>query len=97
MPGQNPNLYDDAPESVAAPAPDAAEPKEESGPTALVPKTLFAGKEAKPGDVFDFEVVAVHEGEVEIKYSTGSGGHQESAPDGVEDHPEGGMSSMLED
>ena len=48
---------------------------EETNETTLVPKSMFEGKELKPGDEFYFTVVAIHENEVEVKYK-----HDEKEP-----------------
>ena len=40
--------------------------------SALLPKSLFGGKEPKPGEEFVFKVVQVHGEEVEVEYATGS-------------------------
>jgi hypothetical protein len=49
---------------------EGMEDKDE-GETALVPKSMFMGKELKPDDEFIFKIVKDHGEEVEIKYSTG--------------------------
>lgn len=38
------------------------------GETALLPRTIFSGKELTPGSKCTFEVVKVYEDEVEVKY-----------------------------
>jgi hypothetical protein len=99
----NPNYYDDGDgggDSQAQPNP-GADPKDEGGEqTPLLPKSAFGGKEPKPGDRCEFEVVTVHEDEVAVKYVPG----EESEDKPPEDNPEpaeapgggGEMSSMLE-
>ena len=68
------NLYDDQPAAAAPPAeaekPEA--PAEESKPTtAVLQKSILAGKEFKPGDEVILKIVAMHDGEVEVAYATG--------------------------
>lgn len=56
-------------------APAAQE--EEQGPTALVPKSVLAGREVKPGDEVTLKVIRIHDDEIEV----GSpGGEETPAP-----------------
>lgn len=59
------------------------------GETTLVPKSMFEGKELKPGDEFYFTVVAVHGDEVEVSYK-----HDEKAEADTET-PEGAFNSKF--
>jgi hypothetical protein len=58
----------------AAPAPPPGDkppgpPKEKSsGKTAVVPIDIFPGGPPEPGDVCEFEAIAVHGQEVELRY-----------------------------
>lgn len=63
------SMYD-GDEAEAPPAPEESESKEqESGEeTALLPKSLFSGKDIEPGSKCEVEVVHVYEDEVEVKY-----------------------------
>ena len=54
---------DDAPEGQP-------EEKEMGSETALIPKTLLAGKEFNPGDELVLKIVAMHGDEVEVAYAT---------------------------
>lgn len=101
MPANTSN-YDDGPGEGAAPAPQE-QPQPDDGDaakTAILPKSLF-GKELKPGDKCDIEVVAVHEQDYEIRGC--EGGNEDAPPPDDEggepaapDAP-GSMSSMLSD
>ena len=72
-------MYDDSgdePEVVDSPAEESKE--DESGEeTAMLPKSLFAGKEPEPGSKCTVEVVHVYQDEVEVKY----------VPHGTKDKP----------
>lgn len=67
-------MYDDAPDAPAASSDSA--PKEETADksqTALLPKSIFQGKDLKPGSRCTFEVVAVLEEEVQVDYVSHKG------------------------
>lgn len=51
---------------------DEGEAKEEqgAGESALIPKSLLAGKEFKPGDELVLKIRALHGDEVEVEYAT---------------------------
>lgn len=60
----------------------AAEPKPDETPqeqTALLPKSILAGKTFNPGDEVVLKVVNVYEDEVEVAYATGD--ESETAPE----------------
>lgn len=95
------NYYDDggaggAPQGAEATAPD----EQAGGNTALLPKSLFGGKELKPGDTVTLKVSQVHEDEVAVEMS----GDSEPAEQ-PQEQPQpaeapapgggGGMASML--
>ncbi len=97
MASDNSSLYDDGPTQSPAPAPDTeAEPTGEEGQTTLLPKSVVGGKQLKPGDVCELEVVADHGDDYEVKYA-------EQAPEKPQEPaaepaaPAGGMDSMLQD
>lgn len=80
------DMYSDMPETVAPPEPEVPEETvpeeapvepEDTGEdrTALLPKASFMGKDLKPGTRCEFEIVRVHDDEVEVKYVP----HEESA------------------
>ena len=50
--------------------PPKPEEQETDSNTALIPKTLLAGKDFNPGDEVVFKIVAMHGEEVEIQYAT---------------------------
>lgn len=63
---------DDTAESAPA-APDTEgtageqKPNDELGETALVPKSILAGKELQPGDTVTFKVVHLYDDEIELR------------------------------
>jgi hypothetical protein len=71
------DLYSDA-GMVTAPSEEEAPPAEpaekaeqdEKGEekTALLPKSIFMGKDLKPGSRCEIEIVKAHEDEIEVKY-----------------------------
>ncbi len=59
-------------------ASDKDSPKEEEeGTTALLPKSILAGKEFKPGDEVVLKVVHLFDDEVEVSYATEKAGEKE--------------------
>lgn len=64
--------------------PESSEPQESEDTgeaTALLPKSILAGKEFKPGDEVVLEIVHLYEDEVEVKYAKEKPGEDEySAP-----------------
>lgn len=100
MPSQTENYYDDAPADAGAASPEKPEAKasDEGGQTSILPKSFFSG-EVKPGDKCDIEVVAVHEGDVEVKGCEKDDEHQEKPDDSEPPEPAAApseMSSMME-
>lgn len=96
------NYYDDSPEPAAAPEGGQPEAKEgdEGGQTFIAPRSAFMGKELKPGDRCDVEVVAVHENDIELKgCEQGDESAEKPQPEAA---PEmgggdgGGMASLME-
>lgn len=61
--------------------------------TTLVPKSMFEGKELKPGDEFYFTVVSIHENEVEVSYKHDEGGKGEG--EGKNETPEGAFDAKF--
>lgn len=64
------SMYEEAEVSETVPTPEQPESKEnETGEeTALLPKSLFSGKDIEPGSKCEVEIVHVYEDEVEVKY-----------------------------
>jgi len=99
MPADN-SYYDDAPAPSSQapegkPEPDADASKTE---TALLPKSIFGGRDLKPGDKCDIEIVSVHEDDYAVKHpetEEPEGGADESGPEPAE--APGPMRSMMED
>ena len=53
---------------------------EEKDTTALIPKSLLAGKEFKPGEEIMFKIVHMYDDEVEIEYSHSDKKEEKSEP-----------------
>lgn len=63
-------MYEDgaeAPETEESPAEESKE-RESGEETALLPKSLFSGKDIEPGSKCEVEIVHVYDDEVEVKY-----------------------------
>jgi hypothetical protein len=63
-------MYDgegDEPEVVDSPKEESKE-QEAGEDTALLPKSLFSGKDIEPGSKCEVEIVHIYEDEVEVKY-----------------------------
>lgn len=72
-PGSDDSFADaEMPESQAKP--QEQEEKSEDGPTALLPKSILAGKDFKPGEEVVLKIVAMHDDQVEVAYSYGDKG-----------------------
>ncbi len=85
------DLYDDAP--MADEKPMGGEDKEKGGETtALLPKSILAGKKFDVGDEVILKIVAMHDEEIEVEYS-----YEEPHKEGM-DHSDKGeeMASMKE-
>lgn len=65
------DLYSDAPENSGAAPPSKPPEKDYGSQTFMVPKAVFGGKDISVGSTWDFDVVGLHDDEVEMKYSTG--------------------------
>ena len=95
-----PNLYDDgAGEASEARPPADGDPGDEAkASTGLLPKSLFGGRDLKPGDKCDIEIVSVHEDEYEVKHPEDGESEQPAEQPAEAPAPDGGgqMSSMLE-
>jgi len=82
-----------------------AEPKMEEGEkegshdTGILPKTLMAGKDFKPGEEIVLKVVAVHENDFEVSYASEGGEGKEGEykePEAAGAPAGGGMGGMEE-
>lgn len=81
----------------AAPSEAQAEPmekpeSEEGDQTALIPKTLFAGKDFKVGDEIVLKIVHLYEDEAEVEYA--SEPSKEEKPKSTMEEAEGGLDRM---
>ncbi len=93
------NLYDDSPDQPESQKPEAK--SDEGMKTSILPKDFFSGKDLKPGDKCDIEIVAIHDNDIEVKGcgSSDEGKEKEEQPEESPEQPsspEGGMSSMME-
>ncbi len=79
-----------------APKPDAEtkDGKEEEGETALLPKSILAGKEFKPGEEVVLKIVHMYDDEVEVAYATGEEKDENSKPADMGDEMSKSLSSM---
>lgn len=74
--------------AAAPPAPKSDQESESAkGQTALLPKSILAGKEFNPGDEVVLKIVRLYENEVEVEYATGE----------EEEHPNQPMSEPSAD
>lgn len=88
-------MYSDASPQDPAGEGQEKEAKESEEPTALIPKSLLAGKDFKPGEEIVLQIVSMHENEVEVKYASEKGeekGESEMAPPA----PQGGGDEMAQ-
>lgn len=78
-------MDDEASPSMASDHADdkGMEHDEDDSPTALIPKTLFAGKPFEVGDEITLSIVALHDDEAEVKYATGKGGKEDATMKGA--------------
>jgi hypothetical protein len=60
--------------------------------TALLPKSILAGKDFKVGDEVVLKITGMHEGEVEVEYAP----EKEKAPSAPESQGDSEMASMYE-
>lgn len=73
-----PDMADDYETSTAREDKAETDETEETHPTALIPKTLLAGKEFKVGEEVVFKIVHMYEDEVEIEYAYDDEDNEES-------------------
>lgn len=95
------DYYSDAPGGSGDASGAGASPHSDAGqddqPTAVLPKSILAGKKFDVGDEVVLKIVAVHGDEVQVAYAQDKG--DESAPPGEEPEPAeapSSMSSMME-
>lgn len=105
MPG---NYYDDGPSLPPSTpsqqnqdsAPEEAKDDEAPGEVALLPKSILAGKEFKPGDEVVLKIVAMHGDEVQVAYAPEKPDEQSTPEDqgatSSEMEPKDPYASMME-
>ena len=92
--------------------PEAAAPQESESKggeqTAILPKSILAGKEFKPGEEVVLKIVAIHDNDVEVEYASEEGSKEEEAGETPEQEmaeqkggggygsPSSDMASMME-
>jgi len=102
-----PSYYDDSNEMDDESSPTKAEgddssPKSKSKeeddnmPTALIPKSLLAGKDFKPGDEIVFKIVHLYDDEAEIAYATEKKSKDDSGESDRGDEMDNSMKSLEE-
>lgn len=84
----------------AGPKPESEAKRSESeGVTAVLPKTILAGKEFKVGEEVVLKIVADHGDQIEVAYSYGDeggkGGEGEEAPGEYEAPPRDEVGDMM--
>ena len=86
-------MSDSEPSAESKPA---EEPKESSGdePVAILPKSILAGKEFKPGEEVVLKIVEIHDDEVVVEYAPSKGGEGEEGYSEPKSTPE--MESLME-
>jgi hypothetical protein len=88
------SYYPDAEDDEINPQPEEAE-----GATALLPKSILAGKKFQPGDEIVLKVVRLYDDEVEVEYASApegdAGGEDEGGEEDGEDMGDGGMDQMM--
>ena len=94
------------PDDMFSDGPEPAGPKtaetEEAGEnqTAILPKTILAGKDFKPGEEVVLKIVAIHDNDIEVEYAPEKG--KEGPEKEMAEAPQGGgsqggpMASMME-
>jgi len=100
--GQDADMFSDGAEPQAPEMAETEKPSE--GQTAVIPKSLLAGKEFKPGQEVVLKVVAIHDNDVEVEYASEKGPEEGEAPpeeEMAQGAPAGGpgggeMASMME-
>lgn len=68
--------------------------EEEKDTTALIPKTLFAGKDFKPGDEIVLKIVHLYEDEAEVEYAHGDEKEEGKPEPSMMDQARGRMNAM---
>lgn len=88
-------MYDESgPSSSQSTMENKPKDKEESeGTTALLPKSILAGKEFKPGEEVVLKIVHIYDDDVEVEYATG----KEDEEKGEGEHDENAESESEED
>lgn len=69
MDGVDEGLYGEDSAAPTKAPPKSIDEQEAESPTALIPKSLLAGKKFNPGDEIMLQIVAEHGEEVEVKYA----------------------------
>jgi hypothetical protein len=79
-PGAQDNPYSDG--AMSAPMEKApAEQEQEGGETAVLPKSILAGKDFKVGEEVVLKITAIHGDEIQVEYA------QEKPSEGAEEAP----------
>lgn len=93
MPDQSADLYPQMGSRDAPPTEEMdsgeTDSQDAGGETALLPKSILAGKEFKPGEEVVLKIVRIHDDEVEVEYAADKPEESES-----EDEPESADSEI---
>lgn len=99
--GQEPDMFSDGAEPAAPESAETEKPAESQ--TAVLPKSILAGKDFKPGEEVVLKVVAVHDNDVEVEYAPEGPEEGQAPPEApmAQGAPEGSggggeMASMME-
>lgn len=98
-----PSYYDDATDSASPSSSEgdekdtkSKEDKKDDMPTALIPKSLLAGKDFKPGEEIVFKIVHLYDDEVEIEYASSSKKEKDESSDSDSEEMSSAMDRMDE-
>lgn len=88
------NYMSDSEEEPSEPMHDESMEKEGDSPVAILPKSILAGKDFKPGEEVVLKIVEIHDDEVVVEYAPEKGGEGEESYSEPQSTPE--MESLME-
>lgn len=92
------DYYSDAAPQAAPPeeAAEGQEPHQEEGEhTALLPKSILAGKDFKPGEEIVLKIVRLHDDQVEVAYASGEEKEPQGQAEAMPPQGDSEMASMM--
>lgn len=81
------DMYSDSPDAPAQAEPEGHGEGMEGGQSAVLPKSILAGKEFKPGDEVVLRIDSIHGDEVMVSYAPEKGGDDSMGEEGGEAAP----------